>query len=175
MKNIIIRAVRPEDAEQYNKITNIVWRDAYKHIFPEEVFIERESRINEKIKTFPDIVYNGRDQFVYVAEVDGQIIGYLSGKLTSNHKPFFERGYAELLAIYFLPEYQSLGLGSKLKNMFIDWLKSNGKTKFVVAVLKDNYKARKVYEKWGGRLDEYSQPFVRLGVGYGEVFYTYDI
>ena len=53
--------------------------------------------------------------------------------------------------------------------------KSNGATKFVIGVLKDNHNAKKVYEKWGGKLDEYTQPFVKLGVGYDEVFYTYDL
>lgn len=48
-------------------------------------------------------------------------------------------------------------------------------TKFVDGVLKDNHNARKVYEKWGGKLDEYTQPFVKLGVSYDEVFYTYDL
>ena len=42
-------------------------------------------------------------------------------------------------------------------------------------VLKDNLKARAVYEKWGGVLDDYTQPIVKLGVGYDEVFYTYNI
>jgi inosine/xanthosine triphosphate pyrophosphatase family protein len=45
----------------------------------------------------------------------------------------------------------------------------------VIGVLKDNHKARKVYEKWGGKLDNHEQPFVKLGVGYDEVFYTYEL
>lgn len=45
----------------------------------------------------------------------------------------------------------------------------------MIGVLKENDKARKVYEKWGGKLDKYTQPFVKLGVGYDEVFYTYEL
>lgn len=38
MNNIIIfRKVQPTDAEQYIDLQNLVWRDAYKHIFPEEL------------------------------------------------------------------------------------------------------------------------------------------
>ena len=59
--------------------------------------------------------------------------------------------------------------------MFEKWAKENGATKYVIGVLRDNYKARKVYEKWGGKLDEYVQPFVKLGVEYDEVFYTYNL
>ena len=48
MKNIIIRKVKSEDAEQYIKLGNLVWRIAYRHIFPEEVFIDRESKEDRK-------------------------------------------------------------------------------------------------------------------------------
>ena len=45
----------------------------------------------------------------------------------------------------------------------------------VIGVLKENTKARKVYESWGGTLSEYEQVFVQMKVGYPEVFYTYKI
>ena len=90
-------------------------------------------------------------------------------------REFNERGFADLEAMYIYPEYQGLGIASRFKELFVNWAKSNGATKFVIGVLKDNVKARKVYEKWGGVLDDYTQPIVKLGVGYDEVFYTYNI
>ena len=41
--------------------------------------------------------------------------------------------------------------------------------------MKDNTKAKKVYETWGGTLSEHEQPFVKFGVEYSESFYTYDL
>ena len=41
---ILIRKVRNDDAKQYIELINSVWRDAYKNIFPEEVFIDRERK-----------------------------------------------------------------------------------------------------------------------------------
>lgn len=41
--------------------------------------------------------------------------------------------------------------------------------------LKDNTKARAIYENWGGKLSEFEEDFVKLGVGYPEVFYTYNL
>lgn len=173
--NIKFRPVRPDDAEKYLKLTNLVWRDAYKHIFPEEVFVEKEAKTPNMIKTFSDFVYNGRDQIVYVAECEGEIVGFVSGKLTTNYEHFKPLGYAELLAIYIHPKFQGIGIGTKFKNMFIKWAKEKEVKKFVIGVLKDNHKARKVYEKWGGILDSYTEPFIRLGVGYEEVFYCYEL
>ena len=42
-------------------------------------------------------------------------------------------------------------------------------------MLKNNAKGRAVYENWGGKLDDYTKSFVKLGVGYEEVFYTFEI
>ena len=173
--NIIIRPVKTEDAEQYIKLNNLVWRFAYNHIFPEEVFIERENNLDKKIEKFSTYAFNDDTQMMYVAECDKNVVGFISAKLISNYPHFAELGYAELGAIYIHPDYQGLGLGSKFKNMFEMWAKGNGATKYVIGVLKDNHKARMVYEKWGGKLDDYSQPFIKLGVEYAEVFYTFNL
>lgn len=175
MKNFTIRQVKPEDAKEYIKLNNLVWRDAYKHIFPEEVFLQRESQLETKVKTFSDFVYNDDSQMVYVAEDKGKIIGFISGKILSEYEHYEALGYADLMAIYIRPDYQGLGIGTKFKDLFIEFLKLRGKNKFVIGVLKENYNARKVYEAWGGKLDTYSAPFVRLGVEYPEVFYTFEI
>lgn len=42
------------------------------------------------------------------------------------------------------------------------WTKQHGASQFVVGVFKNNHKARKVYEKWGGKLDTYTEPYVKL-------------
>ena len=175
MENIIYRKTKIEDAEQHVRLGLLVWRDAYKHIFPEEVFIEKENRVADKIKNFDKSITNDNMSLSYVAEIEGKIVGFVFGRMISHYQYFGEKGYADLEAIYIHPDYQGLGIGNKLKQIFIDWAKKNGGTKFVIGVLKENHKARKVYEKWGGKLDEYTQPFVKLGVDYDEVFYTYDL
>ena len=37
-QEVVIRKVKVSDAEQYVKLHNLVWKDAYRNIFPEEVF-----------------------------------------------------------------------------------------------------------------------------------------
>ena len=173
--SIVIRPVKNEDAEQYIKLNNLVWRDAYKHIFPEEVFIDLDKSTQKRIDSFPKYINNSENQMSYVAENNGEIIGFFSGSLISKYKPFADKKFAELCAIYIHPNYQGLGIGTRFKNIFIDWLKQKGVKKFMLGVLKDNHNSRKVYENWGGKLDDYTQPFVFLGVDYDEVFYTFKI
>ena len=49
-KKIKIRKVEENDAKKWYKFVNKVWRDAYKNIFPEEVFLEKEKNTEEKEK-----------------------------------------------------------------------------------------------------------------------------
>ena len=175
MKDFIIRKAETKDAKQYVELNNLVWRDAYKHIFPEEVFLDRESRAKYKIENFDSIYYNNHEGIAYVAEDDGRIVAIMLGRILSDYEYFRNQGYADLQALYVHPDFQGNGLAGKMKNIFIDWAKENGAEKFVIGVLKDNKKARIVYEKWGGKLEDFSQPFVMCDKGYEEVFYTYEI
>ena len=138
MGNIIIRKVKSEDAEGYLKLINLVWRVAYKHIFPEEVFVERESLVQERVKTFSENFYNDNTKLVYVAEDGGKVVGAIMARIDSGYEYFDKLGYADLEALYIHPDYQGKGIGGKLKNIFVDWAKMNGATKFVIGVLKDN-------------------------------------
>ena len=172
---IKIRKLVPKDAEQYVRLHNKVWRHAYKHIFPEQVFLDKEAKTQIKIDDFPNWINRSPQEINYAVEIGGKIVGCMSASLCSNYDYFKKDNYAELISLYVLPEYQGAGIGSKLKKVFVDWAKENGATKYVIGVLEDNFKARKVYEKWGGKLNEYTKPFVKLNVEYKEVFYTIEL
>jgi GNAT superfamily N-acetyltransferase len=173
--NYIIRKVEPKDARQYVELHNYVWRKAYKNIFPNEVFEDRETRTEEKISGFAENYFNDNNQICYVAESDGKIVGFMFGTIKATYPYFEKKGFADLVALYIHPDFQHIGIGTKFKEIFTSWAKENGAKKFVIGVLKDNKPARKAYESWGGKLDDHTQPFVKLGVGYDEVFYTYEI
>ena len=171
---IVFRMFKPEDSLEWFKLKNRVWRDAYKDIFPEEVFDEKDREVEEKAKGFAKKEHNSNENIAYVAEYEGKLVGLMSGSIKSTYDHFYDE-YADLIALYIDPEYQGLGIGTKFKNIFEEWAKKNGATKYVIGVLKDNHKARKVYESWGGKLDSYEQGFVKLGVSYPEVFYVVNL
>lgn len=168
-----IRKVTSEDAREWFVFGFKVWRNAYKNIFPEEVFVDRESKLEEKIKEFDNKLQNNNKSIAYVAEYDGKIVGTMCGSISSSYNHFDK--YADLIGLYVDPKFQGLGIGSSFKNIFEQWAIENGATQYVIGVLKDNNKARAVYESWGGKLSEFEEDFVKLGVGYPEVFYTYDL
>lgn len=169
--SINIRKVRQNDARQYVNLINSVWKAAYSHIFSEEVFIDKEKRTEEKIKKFNAKEFNNETNICLVAEENNKIVGVMFGSINSKKEYYLNLGYADLMVLYILPEFQGQGIASKFKAEFIKFIRDKGFDKFVIGVLKDNLKARKVYEKWGGKLDNYTTKFK----GNDEVFYTYRI
>ena len=174
VNNIKYRPVNKYDAYNYYRFKNKAWRDAYIEIFPSEVFDEKERRIIDKVKNFEERIINNTECIAYVAELNNEIIGLMYGRINSADN-YFSSEYADLVSLYIDPDFQNQGIGGKLKDIFNDWAKKNGSTKFVIGVLKDNIKARKVYEKWGGELANYEKNIYELGKKYKEVFYTYNI
>ena len=173
-KKIKIRKVEENDAKKWYKFVNKVWRDAYKNIFPEEVFLEKEKNTEEKEKHFNENIYNSNDKIALVAENEDRIIGIMFGVIKSNYE-YFNSEYADLVGLYIDPNFQRKGIGSTFKKMFEKWAKKNGAKKYVIGVLKDNKKARNIYELWGGKLSTYEEDFYKMGVAYKEVFYIYDL
>lgn len=171
---IIYRQVRKEDGYQWYTLLSRVWRIAYAGIFPDDVFDERDKNIEAKAHEFTEEKFLGDRKIAYVAEHDGKIVGLMFGTLDSDYE-YFRNDYADLVALYVYPEYQGMGIGTALKDIFVRWVKEKEADRFVVGVLKDNAKARKVYESWGGRLSAHEQDFVVMGEGYPESFYTFGI
>ena len=174
LENIAIRPAKPEDAREWCMLGNRVWRAAYRHIFPEEVFLEKENKLEEKIARFQDWAKNDSESITSVAECDGKIVGILCGSIRSSYEPFHS-DYADLEALYIDPAFQGRGIGTAFRKTFEAWAKENGAAQYVIGVLKENHKARKVYEAWGGKLSEQEQDFVKQNVAYPEVFYTFSI
>ena len=173
-KGIVFRKVKKEDARGWYTLVNKVWRDAYKDIFPEEVFIDKENKLEEHINNFSNKIKNSDTDIAFVALYNDEIIGIMCGCINSHYEHFSEE-YADLTALYINPIYQGLGIGTKLKSLFEEWAEKNGATKYEIGVLKDNIKAREVYESWGGELSDYEQDFVKLGINYPEVFYIFNL
>ena len=110
-KKIKIRKVEENDAKKWYKFVNKVWRDAYKNIFPEEVFLEKEKNTEEKEKHFNENIYNSNDKIALVAENEDRIIGIMFGVIKSNYE-YFNSEYADLVGLYIDPNFQRKGRGS---------------------------------------------------------------
>ena len=172
--DIKYRSIREEDGYDWYTLLDTVWRDAYSDIFPVEVFDARDKYREDRARGFSVEKFHGDRKIAYVAEADGKPVGMMFGTLDSDYE-YFKNDYADLVILYIHPDYQGKGIGKALKDIFVDWAKGKNADKYVIGVLKDNVKARKVYEAWGGTLSDYSHEFKVMDVDYPEAFYTYTI
>ena len=169
-----IRPYKKGDESQIVWLINNTWKTAYSHIFPSEVFEERERTIDERISLFGKNLEKFK-RICFVAEENSKIIGVLVGILNSEIEQFDELGYARINILYIDKDFQHFGIGKKLVDEFVGVLKQKGITKYLIGVLNENKQARCAYEKWGGILTDYTEGFVVSEKSYDEVFYKYEI
>lgn len=172
--NIRYRQVSKEDGYEWYTLLDKVWRVAYGSIFPTEVFDARDNARQDRARGFSTEKFTGERKTAYVAEDEGKIVGLMFGTLDSDYE-YFKNDYADLVALYVYPEYQNMGIGTALRDIFIKWAREKNAERYVIGVLKDNTKARRVYESWGGTLSGHEHDFVQMNVGYPEVFYTFEL
>lgn len=84
---------------------------------------------------------------VYLAEMDGEIVGYLAG----GHKEINYRKtkMSEIYSMTVNPKFQSKGIGEKLVTAFVEWSKSRGYGKVYVNVYYGNERGINFYKKCG--------------------------
>jgi GNAT superfamily N-acetyltransferase len=85
------------------------------------------------------------ERIVYKAVIDGQIIGYIAGHLTTRYDMD-----AEIQSFYVLKEHQQAGAGSKLFESLLSWLATQNATSLCVGIDDKNpYQA--FYLKYSGK------------------------
>ena len=90
--------------------------------------------------------YNPTKDRVWVCEHDGRIIGFLIG---------FHRGQAVQLRYFiFLPEYRGIGLGKKLMDEFITYMRELGYKEAYLWTTNEQQPAIALYTRYGFRLVE---------------------
>ena len=80
----------------------------------------------------------------------------------------------EIREIYIRPDIKRMGIGSKLFNYILNYFKNKGKRKLYLGVFKENYKAKKFYEKMGGTL--WKSRYLEIkGIKYQTISYVYKL
>ncbi|MGL5347253.1 MAG: GNAT family N-acetyltransferase [Peptostreptococcaceae bacterium] len=150
MKNIelknggsaIIREAKVNDAKGMLEYCNLVGGETDFLTFGENEFkisLEDEERIIENIT-------NSQNQMFLVAIVNNEIASLAS--VMSNQKA--RSKHVGTVGISVKEKYWGLGIGNEVMKYIIEWAKSNGVTKKInLLVREDNYKAISLYKKLG--------------------------
>ena len=88
---------------------------------------------------------------LFVAERDGQVIGFLSGELREGSPAFEPKIWAAVEDVYVAPDHRSLGVGRALFEECQKWAQSKDVDGVSLQVAAGNTRARKFYESLGFR------------------------
>ena len=141
---IDIRKAEPRDASAIADIHHEAWRGAYSGIIPHRAL---NGMINRR---GPDWWANAirRAATVLVVEIGGKLAGYATiGR--NRARELAQQG--EIYELYLRPEYQGIGLGSRLFAAAREKLANSGLKGMVVWALEENAGALSFYEGAGGR------------------------
>ena len=117
-----------------------------KEDFNKEYKIEKKSK-KFILKEFKNYIKKGK---IFIAVIEKKIIGYLAGTIEKNFYESF--GYIE--EVFVSKNFRKKGISTELKNSFIKFLKSK-KIKLCRIEVSPKNKAKKVYKKWGFKIEKY--------------------
>ena len=161
-----IRLAEPEDAPGIAKVQVESWNTTYPGIVPKSYLDSLDVKKREKI--WKQAVVN---QPLYVAEMDGEIVGFAIGG-ENRDKDTYPEFDGELYAIYSYQCVHGRGIGRALFESTARNLAERGYKKMVVSVLAEN-PAVNFYKYMGGYyLGE--ETITIDGVSIQESFYGYD-
>ena len=139
---IDIRPAAFPDVEGMSQVHDKAWRENYKDIFSSEQIAAFTG--DYRRESFTNLLNNGKDVFVLLC--DGEITAVCASQ-TCEEKPF--EGYAEIMLLYVLPEWQHKGIGKKLLSHTLRKMRGKGYKSAVLDTAEKNISARKFYEKFG--------------------------
>jgi GNAT superfamily N-acetyltransferase len=141
--SIDIRRAEPEDAKAISGTHQVSWMQAYGGLIPHIALTRMVARRGEK---WWRRATNGPATLL-VADVAGVIAGYATvGLNRANGLPH----EGEIYEIYLRPEYQGIGLGSRLFNEARELLSSLGCNGMVAWCLEDSEIAAQFFRSQGG-------------------------
>ena len=141
-----LRRATTADVPALGRVRSRAWRHAYAGVLPAEV-LARMGPAREQARWRERLPRSG----VWVAELDGQVIGYAS---EAPARRGFPAGFAgEIVELYLLPEVIGRGVGRALFDRACRSLAGQDFLWLVVDVLEVNASARRFYERRGLRAD----------------------
>ncbi|RUR39929.1 GNAT family N-acetyltransferase [Clostridium perfringens] len=133
--NLKIRDIEIEDYKEISKIRKMP--EVMENILSNKD--EEEESIKEKI------INRGKNQYWYVAEENGKVIGL---GILMNHGNLRKK-HVGVITLMVNSDYQNKGVGSLLMDKLISLSESLNVIRLELCVFRDNYKAINLYKKFG--------------------------
>lgn len=151
IKEISLRRATVADAEAIAQVRIESWRVTYRGMIPDSYLDGMQLADSvQHWRSILEVLPEKADRLcVFVAESEGQLIGFASGMLLPETKLGMQ---AELSAIYLRPAWQGCGIGRRMLQKVARTLQSLGAESLLVWVISANLAARKFYAEMGAAL-----------------------
>lgn len=143
---MLIRRAILADAERMGYINAASWRTTYTGLISDAAFDKMTPEVMTTKWTNIISGVGNVSRFQFVAEVEGEIVGYV-GCGQNRHEATSAFGW-EVYALYLLKEYQGKGIGKRLMQEAIREMYDEGARSFIIYVLSTNLPARRFYESF---------------------------
>lgn len=145
INNYKIRKIEPDDVLDLHRVYFLTWLDTYPNeefnITKEDIIYKYEQRLA------PEKILESKEKITQTKENELKLLLKDKKKVVALCNVVKEQDYNQLQAIYVLPEYQRMGVGTRLwleAEKFLDPYK-----KTIVYVASYNNRAIRFYEKLG--------------------------
>ena len=142
---MIIRKARTKDIKAIAKLEYELNLMHYK-------FDKYYSMIKNPLKSFEAFnkkrIYDA-NSVVFVAEIDGKVVGFIAVGISKRPPIFIERRIGSIGATFIEKKYRRLGIGKKLVNEACSWLKSKGMKHAELTVHEKNPEGLGAWSKFG--------------------------
>ncbi|TGA97645.1 GNAT family N-acetyltransferase [Sporolactobacillus shoreae] len=138
--DLIVRKAVMADMERIREIAEITWGETYKGLIPEEI----QSRFLEFAYSDRNLEWRIERTLFFVAMEGKKLVGFANASVRDD--------FAELMAIYVLPDSQRCGIGSMLLKVITEDL--IGISKMIVAVEAGNKLGESFYHTKGFKVVE---------------------
>ena len=157
----VIRAGRIEDADALAALGRETFVDTFIHGFgipypPDDLsaYLEKTFSLARTREMLLD-----KTQAWWVAERDGDVLGFANAGPSTLPHPEGRASHAELRRLYIAKRAQGLGLGTRLLETALAWMEAHTDGPLWIGVWSGNVKAQKLYAAYGfTKAGEYKYP-----------------
>lgn len=155
---VSIRRATPEDAAALAELGAATFTETFGHLYPREdlqTFLAKSHTPEGWSGTLAD-----PQRAIWIVDHEsGRKVGFIvvgSCKLPVRD---LEPEAGEVQQLYVLAEFHNLRLGTRLMELGLDWLVSQGRSPLYIGVWSENYGAQRFYGRYGfSKIGEYGFP-----------------
>ena len=146
-REFIVRAGRRDDAADAARL----WiQSAEEHTAHDPVYTTSPDAEKTMRRFLADLTTSSLS-FLFVAILDDETIGFISGDLREGSPTFHPKTWASVDDIYVAPGYRSLGVGRALLENVESWARDKGASGISLQVAAGNGRGRSFYQRLGFR------------------------